>query len=346
MPKAPGATAQPRAITGGSSAAPAPVANPAEEIVDAEVLEDEFQSLDEAEEFIKALYVGMEGTGKTTATAFMANLPGEGDVIVINAEAGFKKRPLARLGVNVARLKIWRPDGNGVITYEKLERLYFRTAARLRDDPKSVTGVIMDSGTEITNKILEAASWTMYEREQRNQKKADEDKRFSPEVVQIEDYGLMTNQMRKLIRKFRDLPCHFAMTALETEAQGEGEFKHAKKQASPDFTPKLRTSILGYVDVALRLTAETLPIGEFEQETLVTARTKPSALVRAKDRDGILPRDFVEPRFDRIVEFFTGETVAADDPVYRLYAETRVKAAEYAEKKKAAKAAGPASEDA
>lgn len=339
MPKAPGATAStPRAITRGPSASTAP-ANPAEEIVDAEVLEDEFMSLEDAEEFLKALYFGTEGTGKTTATAFMANLPGDGDVIVINAEAGFKKRPLKALGVRIECLKVWRPDGNGAITYEKLERLYFRTAARLREDPKCVKGVIMDSGTEITYKILEAASWTMYEREQRNQKKADEDKRFSPEVVQLEDYGLMTSQMRKLIRKFRDLPCHFAMTALETEAQGEGEFSHSKKQASPEFTPKLRTSILGYVDVALRLKSETLPTGEFEQETLVTARTKPSALVRGKDRDGILPRDLVEPRFDRLVEFLNGETVAADDPLYRLYAQTREKAAAYAEAKAAAKKA-------
>lgn len=335
MPKASGDAPAARAITSGPSKAPAPAH---EEIVDAEIIEDEFMSLDDAEEFIKALYFGTEGTGKTTATAFMANLPGDGDVIVINAEAGFKKRPLKALGVRTECLKVWRPDGNGIITYEKLERLYYRTADRLRRDPKCVKGVIMDSGTEITNKILEAASLTMYEREQRNARKADDEKRFSPEVVELQDYGLMTSQMRKLIRKFRDLPCHFAMTALETEAQGEGEFKHSKKQAAPEFTPKLRTSILGYMDVALRLTSETLPTAEFEQETLVTARTKPSALVRAKDREGALPRDFVEPRFDRIVEFFNGETVAADDPVYRLYAATREKAAAYADEKRAAKA--------
>lgn len=339
MPKAPGGAVSPRANTGGSSAdATAPV-NPAAEEPEAAEMDDEFTSLGETEEFVKALYFGTESTGKTTATAFMANLPGEGDVIVINAEAGFKKRPLARLGVNVDRLKVWNPPGNGVITYEKLERLYFRTAARLRDDPKCVTGVIMDSGTEITNKILEAASYTMYEREQRNTKKADDEKRFSPEVVELQDYGLMTTQMRKLIRKFRDLPCHFAMTALETEAQGDGEFKHSKKQAAPEFTPKLRTSVLGYVDMALRLTSETLPVSEFEQETLVTARTKPSALVRGKDRDGVLPRDLVEPRFDRLVEFVNGETMAADDEVYRLYATTREKAAAYKEQKAAAKAA-------
>jgi hypothetical protein len=326
MPKASGApAASPRAIA------------PAEEVVDAEIVKDEFMSLEDAEEFLKALYFGTEGTGKTTAAAFMANLPGDGDVIVINAEAGFKKRPLKALGVRIECLKVWRPDGNGMITYEKLERLYFRTAARLREDPKCVKGVIMDSGTEIANKVLEQASFIMYEREQRNTRKADDEKRFSPEVTELQDYGLMTSQMRKLIRKFRDLPCHFAMTALETEGQGEGEYANAKKQAGPEFTPKLRTAILGYVDMALRLKSETLPVSEFEQETLVTARTKPSVLVRAKDRDGILPRDLVEPRFDRLVEFLTGETVAADDPVYRLYAETRERAAAYKEESRAKK---------
>lgn len=337
MPKAPGAGPA-RAITSGSSSkAPATVRD---EIVDAEIVEDdEFTSLEEAEEFVKALYFGTESTGKTTAAAFMANLPGDGDVIVINAEAGFKKRPLKALGVRIECLKIWNPPGNGIITYEKLERLYFRTAARLRENPKCVKGVIMDSGTEITNKILEGASLTMWEREQRNTRKADEDKRFSPEVTQLEDYGLMTSQMRKLIRKFRDLPCHFAMTALETEAQGEGEFSHSKKQAAPEFTPKLRTSILGYVDVALRLTSETLPTGDQEQETLITARTKPSALVRGKDRLGVLPRDMPEPRFDRVVEYINGEVAWADDEVFPLYAQTREKAAAYKEQKTAAKKA-------
>ncbi len=334
MPKASGAPALPR---GGSSSAPAT----RDEIIDAEIIddEDEFRSLDEVEEFLKALYFGTEGTGKTTAAAFMANLPGDGDVIVINAEAGFKKRPLKALGVRTERLKVWNPPGDGVMTYEKLERLYFRTAARLREDPACVTGVIMDSGTEIANKILEAASKTMYEREQRNTRKADEDKRYSAEITQIEDYGLLTTQMRKLIRKFRDLPCHFAMTALETEAQGEGEYSHAKKQAGPEFTPKLRTSILGYVDVALRLKSETLETGDTEQETLITARTKPSALVRAKDRDGILPRDMPEPRFDRLVEYLNGETVHADDEVFALYAQTRERAVAYKESKTAEKKA-------
>lgn len=337
MPKAPGATATPRAITSGQSKAPAV----SDDVIDAEIVddEDEFRSLDEVEEFLKALYFGMEGTGKTTASAFMANLPGDGDVIVINAEAGFKKRPLKALGVRTECLKVWQPPGDGVITYEKLERLYFRTAARLRQDPKCVKGVIMDSGTEIANKILEAASRTMYEREQRNTRKADEEKRYSAEITQIEDYGLLTTQMRKLIRKFRDLPCHFAMTALETEAQGEGEFSHSKKQAGPEFTPKLRTSILGYVDVALRLKSETLETGDTEQETLVTARTKPSALVRAKDRDGILPRDIPEPRFDRLVEYLNGQTVHAEDEVFALYAQVRERAVAYKEQKTAEKKA-------
>lgn len=336
MPKASGGAA-PRAITSGSSSAPAPAVD---EIVDAEIVdEDEFTDLDEAEEWVKALYFGTEGTGKTTAIAFMANLPGDGDVIIINAEAGLKKGPLKALGVRTDCIKIWNPPGNGVMTYEKLERLYFRTAARLRENPKSVKGIGMDSLTEIVNKILEQASYTMWEREQRNTRKAEEDKRYSAEITQLEDYGLMTSQVRKLMRKFRDLPCHFAATALETEAQGEGEYSHSKKQAAPEMTPKLRTSVLGYVDVALRLTSETLPVSEGESETLVTARTKPSALVRAKDRLGVLPRDFPEPRFDRLVEYVNGTTVWADDEVFPMYAQTRERAAAYKEQKAAAKKA-------
>jgi hypothetical protein len=285
---------------------------------------DEFTSLDETEEFVKALFFGIESTGKTTSAAFMANLPGDGDVIVINAEAGFKKSALKALGVRTDCLKIWNPPGDGVMTYEKLERLYFRSSARLRENPSSIKGIIMDSGTEISNKFLEQAAMYWYLRDQKSLKKADDDKRDSPELNEIQDYGLQTNQFRKIMRKFRDLPCHFVVTALETEGKQEGEF--ASKHAAPEFSPKLRTSVLGYVDVALRFTAESVATGERESETLITARTKPTRLVRAKDRLGVLPRDFPEPRFDRIADYVNGRLSAEDDPAFGAYTEVRDRA--------------------
>lgn len=332
MPRADGAVVEPRAITSGQSQAPA------EKVYDAEIVdENEFTDLDEAEEWVKALYFGIEGTGKTTAAAFMANLPGDGIVVVINAEAGFKKGPLKKLGVKTEYLKIWNPPGDGVMTYEKLEQLYYRLSARLRADPLCIKGVIMDSLTEIVNKILEQASLTMYLREQRNTRKAEEDKRFSSEVTELQDFGLMTSQVRKLVRKFRDLPCHVAFTALEAEGKAEGEFKGG--HAAPEMTPKLRVSVLGYVDVALRLTAESLAISERDSETLVMARTKPSGLVRAKDRLGMLPRDMPEPRFDRIVDYTNGEMVSAEDELFAMYAQARAAADVYTIERREKKAA-------
>lgn len=299
---------------------------------------DPFIGLDENDEFLNALFFGVEGTGKTTAAMFAANLPGEGDVVVISAEAGVRKRALKALGVKIEYIKVWQPPG-GVINYANMERLYFQLNARLQEDPGCIKAVSMDSLTEITNKLLENASQYWYDRDQKNDKKHWSDKRDTPEVTEIQDYGLMTSQTRKLMRKFRDLPCHFIATALETEAQGEGEFKAAKKQAAPEMSPKLRTSVLGYVDCALRFTSETLPVGERESETLVTARTKPSMLVRAKDRDGIFPRDLPEPRFDRLVDYFTGEVTAATDDVFELYESTREKAEAYRTERAAKKAA-------
>jgi AAA domain len=319
MPKASDA---PRALpAGGSSPA---TSGP---VVEGEIVEDEFTSLDDAEEFLKALFFGTEGTGKTTAAAFMANLPGDGDVIVINAEAGFKKGALRALGVNTSRLKTWNPPGDGIMTYDKLERLYYRTSARLRENPGCVTGVIMDSGTEISNKLLEQAAMYWYTRDQNNYKKFDDDKRDSPEINEIQDYGMMTNQVRKLLRKFRDLPCHFVMTALETEGKTEGDF--AAKHAAPEFSPKLRTSVLGYVDIALRFRSETVALSADDDATLVTATTKPGRLVRAKDRLGILPRNLCNPRFDRLMDFVSGEITIMDDPERTAYAKHREQADAY-----------------
>jgi hypothetical protein len=73
---------------------------------------DWFGDLDEETDFLKILYYGREGVGKTSAAAHAANY---GRILVINAESGVKKKPLRdRLGINVENIKTWPPQNSKV----------------------------------------------------------------------------------------------------------------------------------------------------------------------------------------------------------------------------------------
>ena len=63
--------------------------------------------LTDLSEPLNILYFGDAGTGKTTATAGLANI---GPVLAFNAESGMKSRALVRQGVNVSNIEVYDGD--------------------------------------------------------------------------------------------------------------------------------------------------------------------------------------------------------------------------------------------
>lgn len=262
-------------------------------------------ALDDNTEYLNILYFGQESTGKTTAIAHMANLPGDGDVIIINAEAGVKKNALRRAGVDTSRIKLLPPPGVE-LTFDYLEGLYFNMKQQLMTDPGCIAGVGFDSGTEISTKLLEDVV-------ARGVKKAeDQGKDRDRFFIDRGDWGIMGTQVKQLLRKFRDLPCHFAMTALERDGLEDSDGTGVK-EIGPAFNPGLASSVLGYMDLVLRLQAETLPTDD-GPVTLIWAATKKTPRVRAKDRENILPPKLCTPTFDRVLAYVNGEMTTAEDP--------------------------------
>lgn len=64
--------------------------------------------------------------------------------------------------------------------------------------------------------------------------------------VWIEDYGRSTNQMRRIIRQFRDLPMHVFFSCLVREDKDE---KTGRLVVQPRLTPGVVSVLLGYVDL-------------------------------------------------------------------------------------------------
>lgn len=248
------------------------------------VEEDGFESLTDEEDFTKALFYGREGQGKTTAFAQASH---RGKVLVINAEGGMKKRALLDQGVNIDNIVSWPKKGQP-ITARSLEKLHEKVLTDLQADPKSWYLVSMDSISEVLHVL----------REQATDKRVGKSRvEVDPDFVDRDDYGVMTNQLRKIIRRFRDLPCHVVFTALEKEDEEKGT-------VGPAITPALAVDLLGYVDIVLRFGS---PDESFR------ARSQATAKIRAKDRYGVLPAVIAEPDFLRIEDFLTGVIDADTD---------------------------------
>lgn len=288
-------------LTGGTTppADPGPQAQPAESW---------FTELVDEAEYTKALFYGREGTGKTTAAARAAE---HGRVLVINSEGGLKRTALKQQGVDTSRIAVWPPEGVE-ITARSLEDLHEKILGDLHDDPDSWYAVVLDSLTEIHHLLRENAT---EERVRKSRTVID------PDFVDRDDYGKMTAQLRKLIRRFRDLPCHVVVIALEKDDETAQEIR-------PSLTPALNTDVLGYMDVVVRFGS---PDGSFR------GRIKGTERIRAKDRFGILPEVLAEPSFPRLQAILDGDLDLATDEAQVAMNEATAKAKAEAENKPAAK---------
>lgn len=287
--------------------------------------------LEEAAEHTNAMFFGDAGTGKTSCMAFLANLPGDGITVIVNAEGGLKKDALKRLGVDTAKVVLFPDRSKGEeISYNSLETLLYRLRNALQRSPGCIKGVGFDSSTDLCASLLQDITAYAYEKDQ-NLPQIQKDKRMaegkqlreSVHATQLQDYALLTNQMRTLMRGFRDLGCHFVVTALEKD---DALNDMGTKATGPELPGKTSASLRGYVDLVLRFTAETLKTGPGQQETLVVAETKASLTKLCKDRDGVLPFDLVNPTFDRVHKYVKGELTEANDPEIERYRQVRAKA--------------------
>lgn len=267
--------------------------------------------LEDIVEPVNALYYGDGGTGKTTDVAAMANL---GPIVVVNAEAGLKARPLRKRGIDVSNIEVW-PEPGTKVTYEGLEELHLDVQERV--EKGELIGVVWDSASEIHRALLDQAV------ELGKAKAARQGKDRDPFLIELPDYGVMTSMMRGLFRRYRDLPCHFAVTALLKWIQDEDT---GKVSYGPDVTPALLQDMIGWVDIVCHTSVVNVG-GEDEYR----GSFRPISGHRSKDRLDAVPRALVDPTFDRLVAYVEEELDVASDPVMLAAAERFRKAAGSAE---------------
>jgi hypothetical protein len=111
--------------------------------------------------------------------------------------------------------------------------------------------------------------------------------------------------VKDLLKKFRDLPCHFVVTALMRRDVDE---KTSKVTYGPAVTPGLQNAILGYTDINLLFRQE-------DEDGPFRALVRGSSMYRTKDRVGGLPKVIAEPSFERILGYTNGDIEEEQDPL-------------------------------
>lgn len=143
----------------------------------------------------------------------------------------------------------------------------------LADDPEAWSAVVFDSMTEIHQLLRENATDFRVEKSRVV---------VDPDVIDWDDYNKMTSQMRKIIRRFRDLPCDIIFTALE---------KITEDEIRPAISPALGTDLMGYVDLVIRTAmVQDSQVGRFHA----------TEHINAKDRTNRFPALMANPSFDRL----------------------------------------------
>lgn len=265
------------------------------------------QLLIDSVEPVNALYYGDGGTGKTTHMVAMANL---GPILVINAESGVKARALRKRGIDISNVEVY-PGPGEELTFDGLESEWLRIREELNKDPSAYAGVVWDSITEIHKFLLDDIVKKAVVRAERAGKERDR------HFIALEDYGVMTEQVRNLMRKYRDLPCHFAVSALSHRDQDDG----GAVTYQPAITPKLRNDLVGWMDVVCH-TSVAVVEGEEEYRGLF----RPHGRFRGKDRLNSLPKWLVDPTFDRVLAYVEEELDVDTDPVMQAAKERAIRA--------------------
>lgn len=278
----------------------------------------ETNGLDESDDFVFLVFYGPAGTRKTTSSLRVTRAAPKGQVLVIAAEAGLKKQALAGHGVDTSRVRYW-PKRGEPLTFEGLEALFFQVLEDLEKDPSSWACVTWDSLTEVIQTLVDNAVAADVAR-------LTEIARVAKKNIEIRktyerdgaDYQVVTGQFRQLLRKWRSLPCHQIMVALEENRQEAVETDDGRKikmgVIGPSLPPKVREDVEQHADIIMRVSVTDVkgvgPVG--------IGRATPAEDLRAKDRYNVLPVTMVDPGWERIWAYVSGELKEDNDTVQRV----------------------------
>ena len=234
----------------------------------------EVQTVAERLVYINMILYGDPGAGKTVLAGSSDSVPDMRPVIFIDVEGGTFSIRERYPEVEVVRVESW----------DDMQKIY---DALLLEDHEYNT-VVLDSLTEIQK-------FSMYNIMEFTVKK-DPDR--DPDVPSMREWGKNIEQIRKLVRAFRDLPMHTVFTAL---AKTDKDSKSGGLKTLPSLSGKLAAEVSAFVDIVGYQYTKVVD-DELRRFLLTTATDR----YVAKDRSDHLPPTLEEPTMGLIFEHALG----------------------------------------
>lgn len=257
------------------------------------------QPLAEIQDHLKVLYYGPPGSGKTTNLAHLAHL---GPVVFINAEGGVKQAPLRKLGVPVENIRVVPAE-----SYDQLDDLWQTLRGALDDDPSCIAGVCWDSVSEIVSKFVGQARQAGYEKVKAKAHSMGVEPERTRFFTDRDDWGEESGQVKDLLMKYRDLPCHFGVSALPRRDVDDDSTVHY----APAVNPAVLTDLMGRMDIV----GWTENVIDDTDSEVFTGLFRAGMIKEVKDRYKVLPRVLFDPTFDRLIDYVYEKIDAESDPV-------------------------------
>lgn len=218
------------------------------------------------EMFMNILIYGNPGVGKTVFAASACEVANMSPVLIIDVEGGTMSLQRTHPSVSVVRIK----------NFADFNQLY----ADLRAGKHGFKTIVLDSISEIQKFGMYSAM----------AKALQDNPERDPDLPGIGEWGKNTEQIRKLVRAFRDLPTNCIVTALEAnDKTPEGVIR----RTYPNLSNKLALELPGFFDVVgymyIKEKREKQPNGADKIEQVRCLLTMATSRQVAKDRTGILP---------------------------------------------------------
>lgn len=239
----------------------------------------EISEVDEVSLYINALFYGEPGVGKTVLAASSSVVEGMYPVLVIDVEGGTFSLRDRYPNVDVVRVKKWQDIQavyNALFDQSKKGKCEYKT-------------IILDSLTEIQKFSMEQIMIEVV------RKDSDRDR----DVPSMREWGINLEQIRRLVRAFRDLPINCLFTSL---AKTDKDDRSGMIMTKPSLSGKMGNEVAGFVDLVAYMYTK-IKDGKVERFLL----TQPTDRQMAKDRSGKLPLVVESPTMQEIYDFMIGE---------------------------------------
>lgn len=242
----------------------------------------------ETKQHINLLIYGQPGAGKTHLAALADEVPAMRPVLYLNIEGG--DMTLRHVAPEIRKI----PE-EGSLSWGQLQTIYDQLARQCYNGvepgefrPRTV---ILDTLTECQKMNMSQIMAELL--------MAEPEKGWDPDIPDVRRWGKNIEQIRKWVRKYRDLPINVIMTAHERIDKDNmtGQVLHM-----PQLSGKLSFEVAGFFDIVSYLyvkTEEGKPVrkllsGGFEGYV-------------AKDRSGNLPLVMENPTMDEVYNLIVGK---------------------------------------